>query len=308
VAATAAEQKSTAPAAPEPSISSAKKEFDILKAARDPNLQPKGDAGRSATMPGLELDGAETPSSWLKAKKEMEKKKKSANWLIDAMEKERKADRAELLHGSQGKAENDRELDPLRAALTGEGRGTETSPLSLEQAAAQAGTEGEKDKERPASAPQVVNPLARYMGDWMTPKDLALLQTAPTGGSARETGGAVGPGNAVGLPGGGGGAQTVLPSGGGGLEAAFGLGGSSRSPAPAAPRENPFLQGLQPVASSTPPGFTPPVMAPLPPVSSGPAPSVFQPESPVQAPLRTTVPDFAKPAIDDKAFKPMKRF
>lgn len=288
----------------EASISSAKKDFDTIKAARDAALQAKAEGLRLET-PTMETDPSASPAAWLRAQKEKEKelaakKKKSANWLLEAMEKDRET------KPERGDTARSAETQPTAVSITGE-RASETAMLA---AAAQSAAD-DKAKEEPA-APPVVNPLTRYMSDWMTPKDFALLQSAPGVASAKEGLAGAGPGNAS--PDAGGPAGVSLPGAAGGLEMVFGSGSTNRPGTLTPARENPFLQALGPLptanAGPVAPFAPPPALAPLPPISGGlSSPTGFQPAPAPELPQpRSSVPDFARPAIDDKAFKPMKRF
>lgn len=264
-------------------------------------MQAKDGSLRVAT-PTMETDPSATPGAWLRAQKEKEKelsekKKKSNNWLLEAMEKDRKPDGEVVARPT--------EADQVRALLAGE-RPTETPATSL--SSAQASATDEKGKEKPA-APQVVNPLTRFMSDWMSPKDYALLQSTPGVAAPKES--VVGAGGSTPSPDTGGSVASVSAPGGGGLESLFGTGPGGRAPTSPPPRENPFLQGLQPIPTGTAgPTFSAPALAPLPPMPNSPAPATgFQPAPATElASPRANAPDFARPTYDDKAFKPMKRF
>jgi hypothetical protein len=150
--------------------------------------------------------------------------------------------------------------------------------------------------ERPSSEPPF-NPLAKYMADWMSPKEYALLKPVAEKSDLDGFSGAQD--------------STASSSGQTGfdLSTLAGLAGTSgsanNSPVFSAPTstENPFLAGL--VAPDSGPASLPPTSQ-VPPVVAPPA-ATPPPTAPVPA-ERSTIPDFAKPAIDDKYFKPLKRF
>src|SRR5439155_2140718 len=86
--------------------------------------------------------------------------------------------------------------------------------------------------------------LTRYMGDWMTPQDFALLKSSLGNNAAKD---AFSPGGT--MPG-----TSAAPAAdlatASGVEAALGAIGTMRSVSPTtSPRENPFLQGLATVGS-----------------------------------------------------------
>lgn len=144
--------------------------------------------------------------------------KQSADWLVDAMTPK-----------------------PARPGID-QGRGTGTITNATSGAAADESAAGERrvtgePAERRASrenrAP-VVNPLARFMEGWMTPRDFTLLQGGADAAAAGRSGGgersdgppALGPGPAA------------------NFSDAFGRGRPDRTAV--APRENPFLRDLAP--------------------------------------------------------------
>ena len=279
------------PAAAEDSIATAKREFELLKSARDTSLQQKGEIPRVSVpdlhslTPSSVFRGPVTPKSPLPSKK-------SANWLVDAMEK--KTDTNQAREKFRGTRERDsrREREKSDVSLSSEGD-RETSEESVV-------SRREENTEQNRQRPQVdapTNPLAQYLSDWMTPKDYALLKpgleaSLATGGDPRES------------PGG------FLPAGvstpGSSNEPAFDFLQKSAGGLSTPPRENPFLQGLNV------PDMTPPVVLPAPTsVGGSPAPAIISapgapPAAVFQPPSR--IPDFAKQGQDDKYFKQLKRF
>jgi hypothetical protein len=140
------------------------------------------------------------------------------------------------------------------------------------------------------------NPLTHYMAGWMTPPDYALLKAGMDGAASAS------------LPSRG---DPSLPSVGSDLSV-LGDMGSALDLSPAAksapfalpkPAGNPFLQSLSAGGPAAAPAFVTP---PAP--TSGSASSGFAPVPAPVAPAKSKIPDFAKPAMDEKYFKQLKRF
>ena len=265
-------------AATEDSITSAKRDFEALKAARNPALQQKADVPRLAIP---EAPGR-TPSAGPVAPKTPGTEKKSANWLLEAMEKQTprsERDRAR------------RDLKSERAATddVGDDRGEER----LEDARREESPQEIEKQKREAEA---LNPLNRFLGEWMTPQDYALLKTG-FDESFSKTGLPAGASSAA-APG--------LPSTGVASADIKSLGTDAnvRGAVAAAPRENPYLSLLNSPVAPAPsaPVFT----APPAPIASAPPPLI---SAPVPAePAKAKIPEFAKPAQDEKYFRQLKRF
>ncbi len=276
VLAARAEDKPAPTNAGEATISSAKKDFDAIKASRDGALQQKAELPRLGGVPDLPAGNENLPRPWASKKDELlEKQKKSQNWLLDAMQKDKKS-------GATTAKDRDDEL-----------------PTDDDKAASR--ETNEADRERDAKSTPVVNPLARYMSGWLTPQDFAMLQAS--GSLALKDGGAANSGStaSVNLPG------AATPSGGNfdASLAGIGLGNPANQPNLSAPQENPFLASL--VSGGSTPAFTPPATMP-PPAPPASTSAIFQAPAPEPASARSNIPDFAKPSEDAKAFKPMKRF
>ena len=148
---------------------------------------------------------------------------------------------------------------------------------------------------RQGETPAVVNPLTRYLDDWMTPQDYALLKPGLTSQFDPRAGAnnAVVPNPDV----------PVLP---GGLSE-FAFGGAGVPPHPRdMPKENPYLQSLktESLVSSTTVDSKPVSSAPVLPPTLQRVP----PRPPLASPAPGRIPDFAKPATDEKYFKQLKRF
>lgn len=213
---------------------------------------------------------------------------RNSNWLVDAM----------LKPGAEPDGERRRD----RRGATGE-HGTATAS-SARPVGRGVWDDSSEPRERTATAAQppdasrVINPLASFLNEWMSPQDLALLKPGgagvPVGPVAQSL--------------------SVAPFGSasGGMSAS-GAGSDGRMPPPglllprgAGPaRENPFLQGLTPPVPGVPPVAAPPQIVRSAPVA-GPGTNSLTSPPPSAPPSRT--PEFPRPASDDRYFKPLKRF
>jgi hypothetical protein len=268
-------------------IAGAKKDLEGMKSARESALHPKS-GGPRIRLPDLPSTAA--PLVVPKAPA-LPRDPKPASWLVDAMEKQKESRESEGLNPRArqrgGKDRRDQEY-PETGDEVGAGE-----MASRERARAR---EQRKDLE-PGSLSVVVNPLTAFLGEWMTPQDYALLKPGLTPGSDLASG--LSP--AAGLnP-----ANTVA---GAGPTSEVWQGASAFKPmvSPPPPRENPFLQSLQP-DSQVPSGS--PVRNVVPPSVAVPAHRAPIPPSPAPIPpARSKIPDFAKPPTDDKYFKQLNRF
>jgi hypothetical protein len=298
-----------APTVPGDSISAAKREFDSLKALREPALPTSA----KGTLPNLQVPElhATPPDATRRAKQKQAeaaakaRKSGTGNWLVDAMERDARATGGNrgAASGVSGRRTRDGRSDGASEDLLetdAEGR-----PLSATDDAASgvaaAHDQRRSERESVDERPNVVNPLTQFLGSWMTPQDYALLRPG-LDDSARRNDGAAGIGGGAGgggLPGGESTAQLAL------------LDARSDSPATAPARENPFLQALELPAAPTGPMLPAPAPAFAPTeISAAPAAPPLLPAAAVTPPPppRSTVPDFAKPALEEKYFKQLKRF
>lgn len=278
----------------------ARREFEAVKSARQPGLQPRGDIPRFS-VPEMQVPpGAGAP---LPQRSPSATDPKSKNWLVEAMEKRGEAggrglaprDRGDREAGTRGFGQPDRE----GGATTGE------SP------------DHERAESKPGSA--VSNPLARYLDGWMTPQDYALLKPGIADSITKPGGLApavvVKPGAA---------SSSAMPSLNSIAESAA---ASTREPprraAPGRAQENPYLAALRglgggpaPVSAGLGGGTSGVPVAPgagrvsLAPTLAAPtaSTSLAAPPPPQPAPAKSVIPEFAKPNNDDKLFKPLKRF
>ena len=217
---------------------------------------------------------------------------RNPNWLVDAMRKpgetstqgrSRDGRREEFESGPQFRSANDWEPVDERGETAKESRESgDRDPIPV----------------RPAAANAAINPLASFLDDWMSPQDYALLQP----GLAASRSGQVGlptPATSFGpaLT-----ERSAIPPLMGNATQTTGLPGAGGA---GKPSENPFLQALEPSIAILPPSLPPPRAAISPP---GPA-SLRSPAAPAISPLPPPrVPEFARPASDEKHFKPLKRF
>jgi len=285
-AASAAAEAATAVES-EDSIAAAKRDFETLREARDRTLQVKGEGPR-LTVPELQTaaPAPRTPRrSPREEQEELLRKKKSANWLVEAMEK------TPGTRSTQGRRAPEKPEDlPGSAANPMAETGLPAShPVEADAPAA---------NDRIEAPPP--NPLAPFLEGWMSPQDYALLK--PGLQPASDTAGSPGIGSS--------GAQAGFVG-----SATEPLSGSSLMTGterpgftgPTRPPENPYLPGLTDGPSPLS-GFSPPVqpvaaaIAPLAPVIHS-APST----APVPPPA-SKVPDFVRATRDEQYFKPLKRF
>lgn len=294
-------------AVPGSSISGARRELDAIKALRDPAQMPKGGLPK-LTLPELRTGTASPevqPWSTKQGNKPDAAKKQSPNWLVDAMMKdERRAnDAARQAKGREGRDERGERADT-----------TESGARTLDMAddenvrgtrIANAEPRDDRETHRAKEPRDVANPLNRYLGEWLTPRDYAVLKPSldetTTGGRAA---GGLDPRIAATL--GPNSLTAAMPTSGLATgESALAIDAVRQ----AAPRENPFLEALQPSANAKPANVVPlPVPPPagvVPPI----IPTSVAPNSPPPiAPQQSKIPDFAKPAQDEKYFKQLKRF
>ncbi|MBI5769013.1 MAG: hypothetical protein HZA93_14555 [Verrucomicrobia bacterium] len=259
------------PAAPdEDAIAAAKREFDALKAARTTPDLTTAELPKFAA-PRLQVGDAAYFPPTARAEDRAGAKKKSANWLVDAMAA---PDRKSDLRGTR------------QIAADGLAPGDSTDP-TVEQ------YKERRPEKKPTDA--VLNPLDRYLESWMTPQDLALLKpvlkadaTSPVGTeplripTLTET--------------------TRSPMADREVSSSFGAGSAGKS---MPGRENPYLATLGVPSPASPPVFvSPPASAVN--RANVPAPAPLTPASvPAQKP---PTPGFVKPREDEKFNKQMKRF
>lgn len=280
-----------------PGLSEAQKEFDAIKASRDPALPLKADLPR---MSAPEFHGGASPTPRANPTTKSNKARaetKSKNWLVDAMQKPAEA--------REGRGRLPGELNPER-----DESGSTSNPDAASLFAAEDSRREPvgKRSEEPArknspDAPKeaVVNPLNRFLGEWMSPQDYALLKPGLTA-AATDSPLALNPTPGVtppALP-----ADVTVP---GPIGSAAGLPRMASGLPSGTPRENPFLQSLSPPVNLLPASPATSVPKPVLTTPAVVAPTVSAP-SVVSPALPGKIPDFARPAADDKYFKQLKRF
>ncbi len=277
----ASEQVPTQLAPEDDSIAAAKRGLSTLNSnAKNAAVAPS--SGTSPTVSIPEFRAVE-PAGIVNPPKPDEKLKAqpSTNWLVDAMMK------------PKNERSGDRTRDSLRDRLADKSKDPSHAGEREKDGNAETHSEQEPGARR---LHEVSNPLGRYMADWLTPQDYALLRKtadATADRQALEFGASL----PVGVSSGSDELSSAL--------AGFGIESFTRDKDPAIatkPAENPYLQAWAlpdpPVASSLPPP-TSPLTA---------APSFTPPPAPEPPSSKPTLPDFVKPATDDKYFKPLKRF
>ena len=262
----------------EDGIAVAKREFDAVKSARGVRDSAKLDLGNLST-PELHMIGPAPQILKKPGESAAEaKKKKSANWLLDAMEEQKKKDSAAAGAPEKEPGENESEAEKLFAT---ERDSSKPAEREIDK----------REVKKPAEA--VVNPLDQYMAGWMTQQDFTLLK--PTT-SSEGANGIPSSRNDGSLTFGTGSTQASNPSDSSGPLKNISGGPASQSTS----HENPFLAAFSPAPSLSTPA---PQSVMVPPPSVG-----FQvPPSTVPA-AKPLMPDFVKPRNDDKYYKQMKRF
>lgn len=290
-------------------VRATQRDLDRIRAASDPLLSGLARPTTARVpVPELRTDSVESPlpvaptTSAIRADKPV---KNSSNWLVDAMEqgaRERDSRQRTLSGTAQSEAKGARGLAEVRvdspfAPPRGEQSGDGDRERRIDSNAAS----------RTENQAAVHNPLASYLGNWLTPKDYALLTPGLAGGSAASPLGTGynEPAPAVGVTTGAlGGAPALKSDIPGGFKPA--LAPSVRSGG-VIPRENPFLAGL----NNLTPNSVPAAGVILGPAIASTA-EAGRPELPIQAmpvpPVTTKIPDVAKPRPDATYFKQLKRF
>lgn len=262
-------------------IAGAKREFEGVKADRGATEQAKPGL-TSRAMPELTL-GKPSPKLQLRAKTpaELLAEKNSANWLVDAMlKKDNKS--ADAAGTSLDEATmRELKLDPAIAA-----RVAVEKPRDDKAA----------DRTLAARTGPEFNPLAQFMAGWMTPQDYSLLKPG-LGGESADVLVARGEASIAGPTG----ELAMISEKSSGLAAS--ASGREASPSSlAALAGNPYLQAFSPPPQNITSFAAPPSAAA--PRSTG---TVLTP-APEQSAVKQRMPEFVKPATDEKYFKQLKRF
>lgn len=281
IATRGADDNPTAVSAPtaESSIANAKRDFESIKAARDPLLQPKADIPRMGVP---EMRAGPPESGGWNQPRAAGPDQKQANWLLEAMEK---------------KTESRNERDRSKPERDHTERSVESKEKSTADTLGERSERDANDKAGEKPATVAVNPFSRFLSSWMTPQDLALLQPGLTqNGSTQIDPRLNSPSGSTST------SLGALPT----ANAVFGLVSNTQpSPPSTAPRENPYLSALTAPAAGSLPPIPSAATAPSAPLATTVPVSVAPPPT---SPTRSVIPDFARPMSDEKYFKQLKRF
>jgi len=295
---TTAGSDATPAAAP---LEQAKRELEATKGGRiregDGGLRDLRNAIPPMPMPVTPTAPLPTPRAEARAGVE----KPGRNWLVEAMETKPAAYSGK----SEGRAERPgREM--LRDENGSETEGREREGLSSARETAREPRREELERNGEQKREMEVNPFARYLKDWVSPQDFALLQS--TINSPRETGAAK-PADYV-SPQASDISSAVAAARPGDPALASLFGGRGLRPdsagSPGRTAENPFLQFLRGEISTTRPAAQAPVESSQLNAAFAPAPPAIAP--PVAPNPRGAVPEFVRPIADDKLYRQLKRF
>ncbi len=280
----------------EDSIAAAKRELEQFKRATSTGaLDSRSGAMPSISIPQVHTDDEPVlitpPADQLKPKG-----KPSANWLVDAMmnpkrDGENGIDRAR----TDRRTTRDGDL-PLRHKTQGVHL-TDAEKAGDSDKLADTGKSADPEQPAPAKPDVVFNPLSQFMTSWMTPQDYTLLKPNLDHSAIATAGPDTQPQAGV---------ASADPDG---LAALAGISGETFAApkpgyAPPTGADNPFLSAMSLPDALPPTAITQATAATAP----SPPPPLLDPTPPPEQPDRSTVPDFAKPAEDDKYYKPLKRF
>lgn len=273
----------------EDAIAAAKRQLEAMKS----NAGSGGAGASSIALPRLDVPQLDptvrnpSPATAESLRPDADPTSKRAeNWLVEGM-KEREKEQRTAERKRAGLLQEEREdLETSADDVLGRHRDEEVKSKTV----------GQEDRTSPTTA--AANPLDQYLAGWMSPQDYALLRRTLDSASASKRDEAM-PGTLAADVSDAASLETVLA----GLQVGPSVVSKERFPEKAA--DNPYLQALaetdrarNALASSVAPAAPPPSLkspervVPLPPEPTG----------------KPTVPDFAKPANDNKYFKPLKRF
>lgn len=284
------------PHAKDDGISAAKRDYETIQSLRVSTEQQKLDLPKTQ-VPELQTRDEPTPGvigppelqrDALKKKNASKLKggPKSGNWLLDAMKEKKDGD----------KADADGDLDP--ESIWGDGKLDEKERGGKTSANSRGKPADAKDDDRPKSAP-LPNPMDRYLSDWITPRDYALLKQADKSAAESSKADASAPVADVGSANS---PAITLPTDLFGPDNA----GKGAGPVLVAPRDNPYIEKLNvPSPGSNlagPSQYLPPAKA----SSEAPAAPAFTPPAPEAKPPSAI--DRLKARDDSKYFPQLKRF
>ncbi len=291
------------------SIAATKRDLERIRAASDPRFQ--GSANGSAprvSVPALRTDSVEAappspppsaPAS--SAARRSVPEKNAGNWLVDAMGQgaREKDERQRAAKGLPRMNEREGRQSP-EVGRTSSGKTSLTEPTipgrDAERGSHSTGA-NPAEKRVPTS-----NPLAPFLGDWLTPHDLAMLSPGVGAEAGRSIAGVGDQRQGVPL-------VSVNSLGAPSLKHDF-PGGYGSAPLPgltASPSPNPFLASLVDTPRTPLPAPSiPPALLAAPPAGSERA--AQSRSAPDLEPVSPKIPDVAKPRPDETYFKQLKRF
>ena len=272
------------PAAPD-AFEKVRQEIEAAKATRDTPAQPSAGLSSSA-LPEWQGTAPPLPAS-VSPGKISDPRQKSSNWLVEAMSRPTAPDDASNARSTTTRSG---EFPPR----LGETRSPER--IRIERTAA---VPDFRELKAFANQPVAPDPFARFLGDWMTPQDYALLRPATATESAPRDGG-----RETGM------AAPLRAGLAQDLSISIRMTGTGeptkRIPAPTLARENPYLSAnTAPTAVPTPQLVT---LKPAPVSGARPAASANSLEAAPNSAAAPKTPDFTKPTDDEKYFKQLKRF
>lgn len=280
-------------------LADTKRELDAIRALRDPAQQGRPDSPRVGA-PEWHGPSGGAPAPVLRPARPVAIETKNANWLVDAMQPAAKDRERPLGERGQSHLKSPRSDRLEQAEETGRLRPGERPTESAARRDAERESEDRaRDRSTGVDPAAVNNPLNQYLEGWMSPQDFALLAPGilPNGKTGVDALSGSRPGDAATT-------GTFVPPGVG-LDASFGLRAPPNGLIDRTPRENPFLQSLATPVPGAASGVPAPKPIAPPPVITAPA-AALNPAPVATPPPRT--PDFARPANDEKYFKPLKRF
>ena len=257
------------------SIAGARKDLEAVKSLRSFGSAPKGGTPALA-VPRMQTESTAVPLAPKRGT--LEGEKRTATWLLDAMDKRAPAKGA---RGAEAR------LPETGAVEQRRDRRDERLPFRIEKGGYEHGGP--------------VNPFSRYLGDWISPQDYALLKpvVVPVGSAQDITAKAPEANSPM---------ASVSPLSETGGKSVVGTKDSgSRFRPPGTERANPYLEVLKSPTASPLLGAAPakPKTVSASPASAG---GVTTPPEALPEVARPRTPDFARPNPDDKYFKQLKRF
>lgn len=288
------------PVVAEDPIAAARRDYDAIKATKAVpeqhlplNLQgsvPSVDANADAPVPLSPIQRARK----LEALREQSKAAASRHWLLDAMAVETPTAEKETVDTGSSRLSIDGNLkSPGTAFLSPQSRGSVSDRANSQETA----------RARSARAlNRGANPLQHYMADWLTPRDLHLLQSSASApaSATNPMGGALG---SLSSP-----AENLMTVS---RSVLFSAEGPARASSMPSTTSNPYLSESALNAFVAPPPVGPratALAAPAPPPNASPANVSVIPEAPTTSKSNATEAEKLKRPDDDRYFRQLKRF